>query len=134
MTSRRCALMEDVAREQLQLHGYSVRILPPGFLKLEPPAHLIATLPSGEMRLIRLWKITNQPSTIIDIERKYRVSIRLFRRHMSGHVPASERHYEIWIYTISYGFRCFEVLEHYIREIPKFPTNDPTVTVPGGVA
>lgn len=134
MTSRRCALMEDVAREQLQLHGYSVRILPPGFLKQEPPAHLIATLPSGEMRLIRLWKITNQPSTIIDIERKYRVSIQLFRRHMALHVPVSERHYEIWIYTISYGFRCFEILEQHLREIPKFPTDNPTVMVTGGEA
>jgi len=134
MTSRRCVLIEEGAREQLQIHGYTVRVIPPGFNKQQPPGHLIATLPSGEMRLIRVCKITNQPSTMEHIERKCRVSVELFRKHMSRHIPDAKCHYEIWIYTISYGFRCFEVMKDRLREVPKLPRNDPVITCRGGVA
>ena len=48
MTSRRGTLVEDGARELLRLHGYAVDVIPPGFNKKYPPAHLVATLPTGE--------------------------------------------------------------------------------------
>ena len=47
MTSRRGTLVEEGARELLQMHGYTVRVIPPGFNKKFPPAHLVATLPIG---------------------------------------------------------------------------------------
>ena len=53
MTSRRGTLVEEGARELLQVHGYRVRVIPPGFDKKLPPAHLVAERDSGEKRFIR---------------------------------------------------------------------------------
>jgi len=134
MTSRRGTLVEEGARELLQIHGYTVRILPPGFNKRLPPVHLIATRPSGEIRFIRIRKVSRQPSTTEFIERHCATDIVQFRKHIAVHPGAIGLRCEIWIYSLTHGFRCFEVQMDSIREIPKISPHDPVVSrARGGV-
>ena len=134
MTSRRGTLVENGARELLQVHGYTVRVIPPGFNKRFPPAHLVATRSSGETRFIRIRKLAHRPSTVPTVERKCGIDIIQLRKHISRHSGESGFHYEIWIYSLSYGFRCFEVLGDSIREIPKLLLSAPATRKAGGVA
>ena len=99
MTSRRCSLVEDGACELLRFHGYTVRVMPVGFDRRLPPAHLIATRPSGETRFIRIRKLSHQPSTVQTVERKCHVTLSLFRKHLSSHPQETGFHYEIWFYS-----------------------------------
>jgi hypothetical protein len=134
MTSRRGTLVEDGARELLQLHGYAVDVIPPGFNKKYPPAHLVATLPTGETRFIRIRKLSHLPSTIETVMRKCGMDLAQFRKHHTCHACEAGFHYEIWIYSLTHGFRCFEVLRDSIREIPKLSLHGPSVSRAGGVA
>ena len=118
MTSRRGTLVEEGARELLQLHGYTVRVIPPGFHKRYPPAHLVATLPSGETRFIRIHKISHRPATAETVETDYASDIALFRKYLSGSPDVFGLRCEIWIYSLTHGFRCFRILMDTIREIP----------------
>ncbi|MDO8872297.1 MAG: hypothetical protein Q7V05_16255, partial [Methanoregula sp.] len=43
----------------------------------------------------------------------------LLRKYLTRHLKETGLHCEIWIYTLHYGFSCFEVLMDSIREIPK---------------
>ena len=119
MTSRRGTLVEDGARELLQVHGYSVWVVPVYFNKRFPPAHLVATRPSGDTRLIRIRKISHKAPTVGTVVLKCGLDIQQFRKHQSRYPGESGFHCEIWIYTLRQGFRCFEVLTDSIREIPK---------------
>jgi len=121
MTSRRGKLIEDGARELLQINGYSVQVIPPGFNKRFPPAHLVATRPSGETRYIRIRKLSHRPSTPETIQSNCAADIIRFRRHKSLQHKGTRLRYEIWLYSLTHGFRCFEVLKNSVREIPKFP-------------
>jgi len=121
MTSRRGTLVEEGARELLQVHGYRVEVIPSGFNRKYPPAHLIATLPVGETRLIRIRKFSHLPSTVDTVLQKCAHDIVQFRKHMAHHPDGLGSHYEIWIYSLTHGFRCFEVMRESIREIPKLP-------------
>jgi hypothetical protein len=134
MTSRRGTLVEEGARELLQVHGYTVRVIPPGFNKRFPPAHLVATLPTGETRFIRIRKFSHLASTVKTVELKCSLDLVQFRKHIARHNGEAGFHYEIWIYSLTYGFRCFEVLMHSIREIPKLTLDGPAVSRAGGVA
>jgi hypothetical protein len=120
MTSRRGTLIENGARELLQLHGYSVRVLPPGFHRRLPPVHLIATHPSGETRLIRVRKITRRMPTAESLDLYCPNDLVQLRKYVSGAQPAIAR-CEIWAYSLTHGFRCFEITKDAIREIPKLP-------------
>jgi hypothetical protein len=134
MTSRRGRLVEEGARELLQIHGYTVRVVPPGFNKRYPPAHLVATRPSGTTRFIRIRKFSHRPSTIEIIEQKCSTDLSQFRKHRALHPGETGYHYEIWIYSLTYGFRCFEVFRDNIREIPKLALNGPTLSRAKGAA
>ena len=120
MTSRRGTLIEDSAREQLQLHGYTVRTIPPEFNKRYPPAHLVATQPSGETRNIRIRKISRRPSTVETVESHCTKDLVQYRKYLFRHPEETGHHYEIWLYFLSHGFCCFEVLMDSVREIPQF--------------
>jgi len=134
MTSRRGTLIEDGARELLQVHGYTVEVIPPGFNKKYPPAHLVASLPSGETRFIRIRKFSHLPSTADTIMLKCRRDLEQFRKHLALHGGGAEVHYEIWIYSLTYGFRCFEIFRDNIREIPKLTLYRTCSSRAGGVA
>ena len=134
MTSRRGTLVEDGARELLQFHGYTVRIVPPGFNKKFPPAHLVAERPGGEKRFIRIRKFSKLPSTVDMVMQKCGIDLAQFRKHIGRHIGKAEYHYEIWIYSLTHGFRCFEVLRDSIREIPKLSLTGPATSRAGGVA
>ena len=134
MTSRRCSLVEDGARELLRFHGYTVRVLPAGFDRRLPPAHLVATRLSGETRFIRIKKLSHQSSTVRTVERKCSVGITLFRKHLASHPRESGFHYEIWFYSLSYGFRCFEVDRDRVWEIPKLSLCNDVAPPAGGIA
>lgn len=134
MTSRRGTLIEDGAREILRMHGYSVFVVPPWFSKKNPPAHLVASRPSGEKRFIRIRKFSKLPSTVDMVMQKCGLDLAQFRKHIARHASEADFHYEIWIYSVSYGFRCFEVLRDSIREIPKLSLHGPVVSRAGGVA
>lgn len=134
MTSRRCSLVEDGARELLRFHGYTVRVMPVGFDRRLPPAHLVATRPSGETRFIRIRKLSHQSSTVRTVEQKCHVALSLFRKHLASHPRETGFHYEIWFYSLSYGFRCFEVQKESVREIPKLSLTGPTIPRAGGMA
>lgn len=121
MTSRRGTLVEDGARELLQINGYAVQVIPPGFNKRYPPAHLVATRPSGETRYIRIRKLSHRPSSPETIRVNCAADILRYRRHSSMQIKGTRLRYEIWIYSLTHGFRCFEVLKKSVREIPQFP-------------
>jgi hypothetical protein len=134
MTSRRGTLVEDGARELLQIHGYSVRVIPPGFNKRLPPAHLIAIRPTGETRFIRIRKLSHRPSTPDTLVTDCANDIAQLRKYLSLHPEATGLRCEIWIYSLTHGFRCFEILMDGIRETPKIPIPVPVVSRIGGVA
>lgn len=134
MTSRRGTLVEDGARELLRLHGYAVEVIPPGFNKKYPPAHLVATLPTGVTRFIRIRKLSHLPSTIDTVMIKCSMDLAQFRKHLACHAHEAGFHYEIWIYSLTHGFRCFEILRDSIREIPKLTFYGPGISRAGGVA
>jgi len=134
MTSRRGTLVEEGARALLRLHGYAVDIVPPGFNKKYPPAHLVASRPSGETRFIRIRKFSKLPSTVDMVMQKCGLDLVQFRKHIARHSSETGFHYEIWIYSVSYGFRCFGVLRDSIREIPKLSLHGPVVLRAGGMA
>ena len=134
MTSRRGTLIEEGARELLQVHGYAVDIVPPGFNKKYPPAHLVATQPTGEKRFIRIRKFSKLPSTVDMVMQKCGLDLVQLRKHIARHASEAGFHYEIWIYSVTHGFRCFEVLRDSIREIPKLSLQGPVVSQTRGVA
>jgi hypothetical protein len=57
-----------------------------------------------------------------------------FRKHYTRHACEAGYHYEIWIYSLTHGFRCFEVLRDSIREIPKLTLHGSSMSRAGGVA
>jgi hypothetical protein len=126
--------VEDGARELLQVQGYRVWVVPPGFDKRFPPAHLVAERESGEKRFIRIRKFSKVPSTVDMVMQKCGLDLAQFRKHIARHASEANFHYEIWIYSVSYGFRCFEVLRDSIREIPKLSLHGPVVSRAGGGA
>ena len=128
MTSRRGTLVEEGARELLQVHGYTVHVVPPGFNKRSPPAHLVATRPSGEIRFIRIRKISHRPSTADTVAIDYANDITGFRKHISHNPDIAGLSCEIWIYSLTHGFRCFGVLMESIHEIPKLSLNSPAIS------
>jgi hypothetical protein len=134
MTSRRGTLVEEGARELLQVNGYTVRVVPPGFNKRFPPAHLVATLPSGETRFIRIRKFSHLPSTADTIMAKCGLDLAQFRKHIARHIGEAGFHYEIWLYSLTHGFRRFEILMDGITEIPKFSLYTHARRHAGGVA
>jgi hypothetical protein len=109
-------------------------VLPAGFDRRLPPAHLVATLPSGETRFIRIKKLSHQPSTVQTVERKCSVTLALFRRHLASRPRETGFHYEIWFYSLSYGFRCFEVDRDRVWEIPKLSLCNTVAPPDGGIA
>jgi hypothetical protein len=134
MTSRRCTLIEEGAREHLQLNGYLVRLVPAGFNKRDPPAHLVATREPGETRYIRIRKLSHRSPCIRSIQTVFRTDLKQFRKHLSHHPDETGLHCEIWIYSLSYGFRCFEVLRDSVEEIQKVPFSVFPVSPTGGTA
>ena len=126
MTSRRGTLIEEGARELLQLNGYTVRVIPPGFHKSLPPAHLTATCPGGVTRFIRIRKISRLPSTVETVRMKCTYDLVRLRKYLSGHAGAAGISCEIWLYSLTCGFRCFLVLADSIREIPRLPVDHPS--------
>jgi len=120
MTSRRSTLIEDGARELLQMHGYTVRTIPPEFNKRYPPAHLVATRETGENRHIKIRKMYRRPSTVETVESHCTKDLVQYRKYLSRHAEDTGLHCEIWLYFLSHGFCCFEVLMDSVREIPQF--------------
>lgn len=120
MTSRRGKLIEEGARELLQLHGYTVRTIPPEFNKRYPPAHLVASRGTGEIRHIKIRKISRRPSTVETVESHCTKDLVQYRKYLSRHAEDAGLHCEIWLYFLSNGFCCFEVLMDSVREISQF--------------
>jgi len=118
MTSRRGTVIEEGAREILQMHGYSVRIIPSGFDRRSPPAHLVASKGS-ETRFIRVRKISRLPVCPETIENHCMQDVVQFRKYLAGHPKKTGLCCEIWTCTISHGFRPFAVFLDSVREIPK---------------
>ena len=135
MTSRRSTLIEQGAKELLQVHGFNVRVIPPvGFDKRLPPAHLVASHGPDETRYIKIRKISHVPIAVDMIATKYASDIMMFRKHIARHAEESGLHYEIWVYSLSYGFRCFEVQKDSVKEIPKLSFYCQANTPAGGFA
>lgn len=134
MTSRRGTLVEDGARELLQFNGYTVRVIPTGYNKRLPPAHLVASQPPGETRYIRIRKISHLAPSAKTVEKKCVRDLVPLRKYLSCHPGEIGTRCEIWIYTLGCGFRCFEVLTDGIREIPKLHLIDPVVRKAEGAA
>ena len=120
MTSRRGKLIEEGARELLQIHGYTVRTIPPEFNKRYPPAHLVASRGTGENRHIKIRKISRRPPTVQTVESHCTKDLVQYRKYLSRHAEEHGLHCEIWLYFLSHGFCCFEVLMDSVREIPQF--------------
>ena len=118
MTSRRCTVLEQGACEQLRLHGYEVRTVPNGQGdKRLPPAYLVASRKSGEMRYIRIYKLSHRPATIDTVEQYFTQAVLRYRNEMARH-PDSPIRYEIWLYQVHQGYRCFEILPDRVQQIP----------------
>ena len=135
MTSRRCTLIEQGAMELLQINGFTVRVIPPvGFDRRLPPAHLVASRGLNETRYIRIRKISHTPVAVDTIATKYAGDIAMFRKHLLRHPGATGLHCEIWVYSLSYGFRCFEIQQESVREIPKLSRHSHPISPAGGAA
>ncbi|WP_321506340.1 hypothetical protein [uncultured Methanoregula sp.] len=134
MTSRRGTLVEEGARELLQVCGYAVRIVPSGYHKRYPPAHLVATRPSGGTRFIRVRKISHRTLSAGTVAEIYSHDIARFRRYLSLHPGCSGLRCELWVYSLTCGFRCFEILPDSIREIRKPSPGDVKNPGTGGTA
>jgi hypothetical protein len=119
MTSRRCIVLEEGVRELLELHHYTVRIVPVGYPHHSPPVHLVASRGPDETRYIRIKKVSRRLTTIQTIETKCRNDIVQYRKILSGSISGAGLHCEIWIYSLYDGYHCFEVLTGSVREIPK---------------
>ena len=117
MTSRRCTMLEQGACEQLRLHGYEVRITPTGRDQRLPPAHVVAVKHEGETRYIRIYKMSARLANIYRVEECLARVILRYRTEMARH-PEPLIRYEIWLYTVHYGYRCFAILPERIQEIP----------------
>ncbi len=117
MTSRRCTVLEQGACEQLRLHGYEVRITPSRGGTRRPLAHLTATKKFGETRSIRIYKISSRLANIYRLEECFGPTIRQHRTEMARHPDATIR-YEIWLYLIHQGYRCFAILPDRVQQIP----------------
>jgi hypothetical protein len=132
MTSRRGTIIEEGAREILQMHGYSVRIVPSGFDRRSPPAHLVATK-AGETRFIRVRKISRLPICPATIEYHCMQDVVLFRRYLAGHSKTTGLYCEVWTYTLSHGFVPFAISPDTVSEIPKVAVNRlPPIPATGG--
>ncbi len=129
MTSRRCIVLEEGVRELLELHHYTVRIVPVGYPQHSPPVHIVASRGSGETRYIRIKKVSRRPRTIQSIETTCRNDIMLYRKILSGSTRGTGLHCELWIYSLYDGYHCFEVLTGSVREIPKL-TPDTGIFLP----
>ena len=134
MTSRRCIVLEEGVRELLELHHYTVRIIPVGYPQHSPPVHIVASRGSKETRYIRIKKVSRRHRTIQNFETKCRNEIVQYRKILSGSERGTGLHCEIWIYTLWEGYRCFEVLKENVREIPQLPPDYPVPASSGGVA
>ncbi|MDO9326811.1 MAG: hypothetical protein Q7T80_17825 [Methanoregula sp.] len=121
MTSRRCTVLEQGALELLRLNGYEVRIDSTGQNQQRPLAHLVASQKAGETRYIRIRKYTRRAVTPDQVERCCLRDILRFRSAMAREHRDPSIQYEIWLYTLSHGYRCFEILPERIREIPRIP-------------
>ena len=100
MTSRRGTLIEDGARELLQSHGYTVRVIPSGFNKRLPPAHLVASRGPDETRYIKIRKISHLSLTVDLVQEKYHLDIVQFRKHLARNAGETGIRCEIWIYSL----------------------------------
>jgi hypothetical protein len=134
MTSRRGTLVEQGARELLQAQGYTVKVIPCGFDKRAPPAHLVATKATGETRFIRIEKFTHQPVCVERVELKCMHDIAVLRRYLANHPEQVLLHCEIWTYSLWHGFRPFEVGLESIREIPKLTLGRSQPSVIAGIS
>ena len=118
MTCRRCTVLEQGACEQLRLHGYEVRIHSPVKDQRCPPAHLAATKKSGETRSIRIYKISARLANIYRLEECFGPVILRYLTEMARH-PDPLIRYEIWLYLVHPGYRCFVILPDRVRQIPQ---------------
>ena len=119
MTSRRCTVLEEGARELLELHHYTVRIIAVGYPHHAPPVHLVASRGQDETRYIRIKKVSRKFRTLQAVETRCRNELVLYRRILSAPGRETGLHCEIWIYSLYDGYHCFEVLAGSVREIPK---------------
>ena len=73
MTSRRCIVLEEGVRELLELNHYTIHIVPVGYNKNSPPAHLVASREPDETRYIRIKKVSRRSRTTQESKRFVRV-------------------------------------------------------------
>ena len=131
MTSRRGTVIEQGASELLQTHGYSVRVIPCGFDKRAPPAHLVASK-AGGTRFIRIRKISRLPVSAVTVEGRFNRDIVQFRKYLTRHPGQAGLSCEVWTYSLTHGFRSFGVSLDAVREIPKFAvTQSPSSDIAG---
>ena len=131
MTSRRGTVIEQGAGELLQTHGYAVRVIPCGFDKRAPPAHVVASK-AGGTRFIRIRKISRLPVSAVTIEGRFNRDIVQFRKYLARYPGEIGLSCEIWTYSLTYGFRSFRVSPDAVREIPKFAvTQSPSSDIAG---
>jgi len=133
MTSRRCVVLEQGVREQLQRAGYTVQTVPPVFSRNLPPAHLIATR-DGETRYIRLRKISRQGPTVETVARFFGRDLIRFRTCMWRRPMLPGLRYELWLCTVCHGITCFEVTEDRVKEIPRIPPSGSAIVAGGSAA
>ncbi|MFA4877034.1 MAG: hypothetical protein WC586_06440 [Methanoregula sp.] len=131
MTSRRGTLVEDGACELLRACGFQVRVVPSGISKRYPPAHLVAAR-HARTRFIRVRKISRMQPTPSTLAAACSRDIVQFRKYLSRNHSIAGLSCELWVYSLKYGFRCFEVLADTIREIPKPTLEDPAGSRTGG--
>jgi len=134
LTSRRCIVLEEGVRELLELNHYTIQMVPVGYNKHSPPAHLIACREPDEMRYIRIKKVSRRSRTVQNIEAMCNNEIVQYRKMLARAPRRKGVHCEIWIYTLNDGYRCFEVLPENVREIPKLTPDNFSLPRNGGVS
>lgn len=134
MTSRRCIVLEEGVRELLEINHYTIQVVPVGYNKHSPPAHLLASRGPDEIRYIRIKKVSRRSRTVQNIEMMCNNEIVQYRKMLARAPQSKGVHCEIWIYTLNDGYRCFEVLPENVREIPKLAPDNFSLPQNGGAS
>jgi hypothetical protein len=121
-------------RELLEINHYTIQVVPVGYNKHSPPAHLLASRGPDEIRYIRIKKVSRRSRTVQNIEMMCNNEIVQYRKMLARAPQSKGVHCEIWIYTLNDGYRCFEVLPENVREIPKLAPDNFSLPQNGGAS
>ena len=112
--------------------GTGSGFIPARFQQTVSPLILSQPIPPARPRFIRIRKLSHQPSTTETVERKCSNDLVTIPQTYRRSSRETRSQYRIWIYSVTYGFRCFKIRMNSIREIPKLSFRPVAIHKTGG--